>query len=192
MEGENCPPPLRQSRASRLVAARDARSPLPEGEGQGEGERDAANQNGRTNFATTARPALTVKVGHPSIPTPVEGGSAHSSKGRQFQIALERRRIPLTPALSLGERENRPPLGSESNPLGRAGVSALNRRANGASGSDIRTKNDAACLFPLPAGEGQGEGERDAANQNGATSAASGSGHGSSFRPRLLLTSNTC
>src|SRR5258708_32017654 len=61
MEREKCPPPFRQSRASRLVAARDARSPLPEGEG--EGERDAAYQNGRTNFASSTRPAPSVKVG---------------------------------------------------------------------------------------------------------------------------------
>src|SRR5438552_1726039 len=33
--------------------------------------------------------------------------------------------FPLTPSLSLGERENRPPLSGESNALGRAGISAL-------------------------------------------------------------------
>src|SRR5713226_7441473 len=53
---ENRPPRCRQSRASRFVAARDAVSPLPAGEGQGEGERGAANQNGRTNSARSARP----------------------------------------------------------------------------------------------------------------------------------------
>jgi hypothetical protein len=63
---------------------------------------------------------------------------------------------------------------SVANPtaLGRAGVAAFNREAQGASGSDVRPKNDAGCQFPLPAGEGQGEGERDAANQNGRTSFA--------------------
>src|SRR6266571_8357177 len=80
--------------------------------------------------------------------------------------------FPLTPALSLGERENRPPLSGESNALGRAGVSALNRGAHGASGSEVRLKKDAGCWFPLPR-ERQGEGERDAANQNGRTNFAS-------------------
>jgi hypothetical protein len=63
---------------------------------------------------------------------------------------------------------------SVANPtaLGRAGVAAFHREAQGASGSDVRPKNDAGCQFPLPAGEGQGEGERDAANQNGRTSFA--------------------
>jgi hypothetical protein len=55
-ERENRPPRFRQSRAPRLVAAWDAAFPLPLGEGQGEGERDAANQNGRTNSASSARP----------------------------------------------------------------------------------------------------------------------------------------
>src|SRR6266705_2784521 len=53
-ERENHPPRFRQSRAPRLVAARDAVFPLPEGEGQGEGEGDAANQNGRTKVAARA------------------------------------------------------------------------------------------------------------------------------------------
>src|SRR5207245_1252562 len=56
-ERENRPPHLRQSRASRPVAARDAVFPLPAGEGQGEGEPDAANQNLRTDFASSARSA---------------------------------------------------------------------------------------------------------------------------------------
>src|SRR6266700_7348314 len=60
--------------------------------------------------------------------------------------------------LSLGERENRQPLSGESKALDRAGVSALNRGAHSASGSDVRPKKDAGCQFPLPAGEGQGEG----------------------------------
>ncbi len=70
----------------------------------------------------------------------------------------------LTPALSPRERENRRPLLGESKTLGRAGVSALNRRAHGASNSDVRPKRDAGYLFPLPAGDSgsaqrQGEGE---------------------------------
>jgi hypothetical protein len=56
-ERENLPPRLRQSRAPGLVATRDALFPLPEGEGKGEGESDAANQNDRTNFASSIRPA---------------------------------------------------------------------------------------------------------------------------------------
>ncbi len=72
--------------------------------------------------------------------------------------------FPLTPALTLVERENRLPLRGESNAPGRVGVSALNRGAHAVSGSDARLKQDAGCSFPLPAGEGQGEGERDAAN----------------------------
>src|SRR6266851_6185055 len=81
--------------------------------------------------------------------------------------------LPPHPALSLGERENRSPLSGESNALGRAGVSALNRGAHGASGSDDRLNKDAGCQFPLPEGEGKGEGERGAANQNGRTNYAS-------------------
>src|SRR6266699_1914014 len=113
--------------------------------------------------------------------------------------------FPLTPALSLGERENRPPLRGESNSLSRAGVSVLNRGAHGACVAEFigswqahwcfergfpltqalslgerenrpprfwqsRTPRLVAArgaVFPLPAGEGQGEGERDAANPNG-------------------------
>ena len=89
------------------------------------------------------------------------------------RIGVSRATFPLTPALSLGERENRPPLRGESNALVRAGVLALNRGARGASGSDILPKKDAGCPFPLPAGEGQGEGERNPANQNGRAQFAS-------------------
>jgi hypothetical protein len=55
-ERENRPPRLRQSRAPRLLPARDGVFPLPAGEGKGEGERDAANQNGWKNFASSTRP----------------------------------------------------------------------------------------------------------------------------------------
>src|SRR6266571_5295533 len=75
--------------------------------------------------------------------------------------------------LSLGERENRQALSGESKARDRAGVSALNRGAHSASGSDVHPKKDAGCQFPLPAGEGQGEGERDVRNQNGRTNFAS-------------------
>ena len=60
--------------------------------------------------------------------------------------------FPLTPALSLGERENRQPIGGESNPLGRAAISALKRAAHGDTKSDIRLEKDAGCLFPAPHG----------------------------------------
>src|SRR6266849_8712179 len=61
-ERENRPPRLRQSRAPRLVAARVAVFPLPAGEGKGEGERDAANQNGPTNFASSTPPVTRLRV----------------------------------------------------------------------------------------------------------------------------------
>src|SRR6266849_8916310 len=48
-ERENRPPRFRQSRAPRLVAARDAGS-LSQREGQGEGEGDAANQKQPNQF----------------------------------------------------------------------------------------------------------------------------------------------
>jgi cytochrome c peroxidase len=54
--------------------------------------------------------------------------------------------FPLTPALSLGERENRSPHFSET--------SAVNRSEN-----SLPTKHSRQ-LSPLPEGEGQGEGER--------------------------------
>src|SRR5256712_4286481 len=49
-ERENRPPRFRQSRAPRLVAARDAVFPLPAGEGQGEGE-GALQRSGTRRFA---------------------------------------------------------------------------------------------------------------------------------------------
>src|SRR2546426_945888 len=55
--------------------------------------------------------------------------------------------LPAHPALSRGERENRPPRFRQSR-----------------APRLVATRNAA---FPLPAGEGKGEGERDAANQNG-------------------------
>jgi hypothetical protein len=59
------------------------------------------------------------------------------------------------PALSFEERENRSPLSDESTARGRAGVSAFNRGALGASGNDFRPTQDAGCLFPLPWREGE-------------------------------------
>jgi len=106
-ERENRPQRFRQSRASRLVAARDAVSPLPEGEGQGEGERDAANQNGRTDFTSSTRPAPRANslCCQKQISRRV---LSRTGVSRQARWCFERC-FPLTPALSLGERENRPP-----------------------------------------------------------------------------------
>ena len=78
---------------------------------------------------------------------------------RQVDWCFERC-FPLTPALSLGERENRPPRSGESNALGRAGAQALNRGARGASGSDVRSKKDAGWLLPLPFPMGEGSHHR--------------------------------
>src|SRR5260370_26984015 len=95
-EGES-PAALRQARAPRLVATRDVAFPLPAGEGQGEGERDAANQNGRKNFASSTRTPLRVRVDHhierkARRPWKRERSQAHCCIERCF---------PLTPALSL-------------------------------------------------------------------------------------------
>src|SRR6266849_3038802 len=91
-EGE-WPAALRQSRAPRLVAARDAAFPLPAGEGQGEGERDAANQNSRKNFASSTRPGLRVRVGYH-----IERKACRWSKGGRSQAHwCFERSFPLTP-----------------------------------------------------------------------------------------------
>ena len=54
-----------------------------------------------------------------------------ASKACAWILATGARIFPLNPALSLGERENRSPLRGESNALGGAGASALNRGAHG-------------------------------------------------------------
>jgi hypothetical protein len=102
-EGENRPPRFRQSRASRLVAARDAVSPLPEGEGQGEGEREAANQNCRTEFTSSTRPAPRAN----SLCYQKQTSRRVLSRtgvSRQARWCFERC-FPLTPALPWGEGE---------------------------------------------------------------------------------------
>ncbi len=88
-------------------AAQDAVSPLPEGEGQGEGERDAANQNGRTNLTSSTRlaPRANGLCCQKEIPRHV---LSRTGVSRQARWCFERC-FPLTPALSLGERENRTP-----------------------------------------------------------------------------------
>ena len=102
---ENRPPRLPQSRAPRLVAARDAVFPLPAGDSgsaqrQGEGERDAANRNGRTDFVGSTRPDRRVRVGYHIERRACRWWKrARSRAHRCFE-----RCFPLTPALSLGER----------------------------------------------------------------------------------------
>src|SRR5713226_182361 len=72
--------------------------PLPAGEGQVEGERDAANQNGRKNFASSTRTQLRVRVGYH-----IERKACRWSKGpgSQAQWCFERS-FPLTPPSPLG------------------------------------------------------------------------------------------
>jgi hypothetical protein len=55
--------------------------PLPAGEGQGEGERAAANKNGRTNFASSTRPAPRVKVGYHIEPKACRAWERAQSQG---------------------------------------------------------------------------------------------------------------
>src|SRR5207245_11677915 len=75
------------------------------GESEGEGERDAANRNGRTNFAGSTRPARRVRVGYD-----IERRACRWRKRARSQAhRCFERCFPLTPALSLGERGNRPP-----------------------------------------------------------------------------------
>src|SRR5216684_2579391 len=103
-EGE-WPAALRQSRAPRLVAARDAAFPLPGGEGKGEGERDAANQNSRKNFASSTRTPLRDGDDHH-----IERKACRWSKdpGSPAQWCSERS-FPLTPPSPLVGRITRRP-----------------------------------------------------------------------------------
>src|SRR5437899_12894922 len=99
---ENHPPRFCQSRTPRLVAARDAVFPLPEGEGKGEGERDAANQNGRTNFAGSARAAPRLRVdNHAERKAGRWSKGAHSQAHWCFEHCF-----PLTPPSPLGRGES--------------------------------------------------------------------------------------
>src|SRR5258708_16029125 len=86
-----------------------------------------------------------------------QGWLSHRAKGlsrvegRAVASALVfRALLPPHPALSLGERENRAPPRGESNALGRASVSALNRGGHSARGRDAQLEEDAGCPFPLP------------------------------------------
>ncbi len=121
-ERENRTLRFRQPRAPRLVAARDAVFPLPQGEGQGEGERDTANQNGRTNFASATRPAPRVRVG-----CPIERRACRWTKGARSQAhRCFEGSFPLTPP-SIGERENHPPPANASSPFCRLSYGFISR-----------------------------------------------------------------
>jgi hypothetical protein len=132
---------------------RGMRCSLSLGEGQGEGERDAANPNGRTKFASSARSAP--RLCNPGYAKTNFPTCSKNDRGKPPSALVFRAFLPPHPALSLRERENRPPLRGESNARGRAGVSAFNRGPHGASGSDLRLEKHAGCPFPLPWGEGE-------------------------------------
>ena len=67
-ERENRTLGFRQSRAPRLVAARDALFPLPPGEGKGEAEPDVANQNGSTgNYDASSRVSSLAAASHSAV-----------------------------------------------------------------------------------------------------------------------------
>jgi hypothetical protein len=70
--------------------------------------------------------------------------------------------FPLTPALSLGEREHLTPLFTDAEPVGFS-IHLSRRKA-------FEFGRHGCWLFPLPEGEGQGEGERDFSTSSGATS----------------------
>ncbi len=78
--------------------------------------------------------------------------------------------FPLTPALSLGERENRSPVALVSDALPRSPdrlnelpprlpVPTVRLRRPGDEAGDTRITRSRESLFPLPWGEGQGEGK---------------------------------
>src|SRR2546427_8080295 len=79
-----------------------------------------------------------------------ESPAAEGRMERAGQVACAwvfERYFPLTPALSLGARENLTPLGGESDALRRAGVSALNRGAHGAGVVEfIRSSHADGCF----------------------------------------------
>src|SRR6266511_5356336 len=67
--------------------------------------------------------------------------------------------FPLTPALSLEERENRSPIVGEANTFDRSVRFPSKEVERGGSEIDVRRNKDASGLFPLPEGEGKGEGK---------------------------------
>jgi len=119
---------FRQSRAPRLVAARDALFPLPKGEGKGEGERDAANRNGQTIIAGSNRLARRGRIGYH-----IEPRACRWSKGARSQThRCFERAFPLTPPSPLGRGRTEARLLKNS-----AGV-AIRSRAAGDETAAIR------------------------------------------------------
>ena len=86
--------------------------------------------------------------------------------------------FPLTPALSLGERENHSLLTDESDTPDRSCCSRLEQTGSDGSERESRPKKDARWLFPLPEGEGQGEGEGDSKNRVSRTNCVGSTPHG--------------
>ncbi len=138
-ERENRPSRLRQSRALRLVAARDAVFPLPAGEGQGEGKA-GLQLSGTWRFAR--RGVL--------FSFPQRSGLPRRFAGALVCAAF----LPPHPSLLPEERESRTLRLRQSRTLRLvAARDAVFPLPAGDSGSAQR----------------QGEGERDAANRNGRT-----------------------
>ena len=109
----NRPPRFRQSRASRLVAAREQCSlSLRERARVRGNETQPSKTAGRILQAQLDRLHECAWISHRAqSPSMVEGRAIASA-------LVVRAFLPPHPALSLGERENRPPLSGESNALG--------------------------------------------------------------------------
>ncbi len=111
--------------------------PLPEGEGQGEGERNA-------------------RTAH------LPKDSRRQRKSVLWRYWRQHGSFPLTPALSLGEREHLRPRSIERDGSPSCGAVPGEGRVGGECPGKVRINDWSLRLFPLPEGEGQGEGERNA------------------------------
>src|SRR5258708_12444918 len=81
------------------------RVPSPSGEGKGEGERDAANPNGRTNSASSTRPAPRLRVANH-----IERKACRWRKcARSQALWCFECSFPLTPPSHLGRATIAPP-----------------------------------------------------------------------------------
>jgi len=67
--------------------------------------------------------------------------------------------FPLTPALSLGEREHRSPRFEKSEATGGLSASKADKTKRGDEATGAIVFKDRADALPLPEGEGRGEGE---------------------------------